>query len=201
METRMNFAEGRNGHLHSLAIPEPQKFGIPKNDKKPKQYLLDSSKKKKKTSRNVWGNSSYADLISQAIQASRDKRLTLSQIYDWMVETVPYFRGQGNCRSSAGWKNAVRHNLSLHSKFVRVINRSGGSSWWMIDPNAETKRRKRSTKTPDSLNSLPKTKPKRERTIQEVEESPSRPCIINEPQCFAIAECISDELRQRFGLN
>uniref|UniRef100_A0A672H0J9 Forkhead box O4 n=1 Tax=Salarias fasciatus TaxID=181472 RepID=A0A672H0J9_SALFA len=71
--------------------------------------------------RNAWGNQSYADLISQ--------------IYEWMVKTVPYFRDKGDSNSSAGWKNSIRHNLSLHNKFLRVHNESTGkSSWWMLNP-------------------------------------------------------------------
>ncbi|CAN9515086.1 unnamed protein product [Ophioblennius macclurei] len=85
--------------------------------------------------RNAWGNQSYADLISQAIENSPDKRLTLAQIYEWMVKTVPYFRDKGDSNSSAGWKNSIRHNLSLHNKFLRVHNESTGkSSWWMLNP-------------------------------------------------------------------
>ncbi|XP_027711351.1 forkhead box protein O3 [Vombatus ursinus] len=86
--------------------------------------------------RNAWGNLSYADLITRAIESSPDKRLTLSQIYDWMVRCVPYFKDKGDSNSSAGWKNSIRHNLSLHSRFKRVQNEgTGKSSWWMINPD------------------------------------------------------------------
>ncbi|KAM6405561.1 LOW QUALITY PROTEIN: forkhead box protein O3 [Pluvialis apricaria] len=85
--------------------------------------------------RNAWGNLSYADLITR-IESSPEKRLTLSQIYDWMVRCVPYFKDKGDSNSSAGWKNSIRHNLSLHSRFVRVQNEgTGKSSWWMINPD------------------------------------------------------------------
>ncbi|XP_007892293.1 forkhead box protein O1 [Callorhinchus milii] len=85
--------------------------------------------------RNAWGHQSYADLITKAIESSPDKRLTLSQIYEWMVKSVPYFRDKGDSNSSAGWKNSIRHNLSLHSKFIRVHNEATGkSSWWMLNP-------------------------------------------------------------------
>lgn len=60
--------------------------------------------KKNSSRRNAWGNLSYADLITQAITSSTDKRLTLSQIYDWMVQNVPYFKDKGDSNSSAGWK-------------------------------------------------------------------------------------------------
>ncbi|XP_053700540.1 forkhead box protein O3a [Synchiropus splendidus] len=94
------------------------------------QHLRKSSAR-----RNAWGNYSYADLISQAIESSPEKRLTLSQIYDWMVRSVPYFKDKGDSNSSAGWKNSIRHNLSLHSRFVKVQNEgTGKSSWWMVNP-------------------------------------------------------------------
>ena len=60
--------------------------------------------KKSGSRRNAWGNLSYADLITKAIQGTPEKRLTLSQIYDWMVQNVPYFKDKGDSNSSAGWK-------------------------------------------------------------------------------------------------
>ncbi|PAA74379.1 hypothetical protein BOX15_Mlig030676g1, partial [Macrostomum lignano] len=96
------------------------------------QHLHASSASQKR--RNAWGNQSYADLISQAIESSPHGRLTLSEIYDWMIKNISYFGNKGDTNSSAGWKNSVRHNLSLHSKFVRVQNeQTGKSSYWTID--------------------------------------------------------------------
>ncbi|KAG5265087.1 hypothetical protein AALO_G00261280 [Alosa alosa] len=92
-------------------------------------------RKSKSSRRNAWGNLSYADLITRAIESTPDKRLTLSQIYDWMVRFVPYFKDKGDSNSSAGWKNSIRHNLSLHTRFIRVQNEgTGKSSWWMLNP-------------------------------------------------------------------
>lgn len=92
--------------------------------------------RKSSARRNAWGNYSYADLITQAIESTPEKRLTLAQIYDWMVRSVPYFKDKGDSNSSAGWKNSIRHNLSLHSRFVRVQNEgTGKSSWWMVNPD------------------------------------------------------------------
>ncbi|GFX34018.1 forkhead box protein O1 [Trichonephila clavipes] len=59
---------------------------------------------KKLNRKNPWGSRSYADLITQAIEASPEKRMTLSQIYDWMVRNVPFFNDQADSNSSAGWK-------------------------------------------------------------------------------------------------
>nr|AYW35875.1 FOXO [Sinonovacula constricta] len=95
-------------------------------------------KQKSSSRRNAWGNLSYADLITKAIQSSPEQRLTLSQIYDWMVQNVPYFKDKGDNTSSAGWKNSIRHNLSLHSRFMRIQNEgTGKSSWWVINPDAK----------------------------------------------------------------
>lgn len=65
--------------------------------------------------RNAWGNLSYADLITRAIESSPEKRLTLSQIYSWMVENVPFFKDKGDSNSSAGWKVSLTPFSSLPS--------------------------------------------------------------------------------------
>lgn len=66
-----------------------------------------SASKKNTSRRNAWGNLSYADLITQAITSANETRLTLSQIYEWMVQNVPYFKDKGDSNSSAGWKVRV----------------------------------------------------------------------------------------------
>ncbi|XP_062292680.1 forkhead box protein O3B [Scomber scombrus] len=101
----------------------------------PSSLAAQQTPRKASSRRNAWGNLSYADLITKAIESAPDKRLTLSQIYDWMVRSIPYFKDKGESNSSAGWKNSIRHNLSLHSRFIRVQNEgTGKSSWWMINP-------------------------------------------------------------------
>ena len=42
--------------------------------------------------------------IFQAIVTSPDKRLTLNQIYDWMISSVTYFSEKQDNACSAGWK-------------------------------------------------------------------------------------------------
>lgn len=54
--------------------------------------------------KNPWGGLSYAELITMAIESSPEKRMTLSELYDWMVKNVPYFNDKGDSFSSAGWK-------------------------------------------------------------------------------------------------
>ncbi|XP_053152543.1 forkhead box protein O3 [Hemicordylus capensis] len=133
--------------------------------------------------RNAWGNLSYADLITRAIQSAPEKRLTLSQIYEWMVRCVPYFKDKGDSNSSAGWKNSIRHNLSLHSRFIRVQNEgTGKSSWWMINPDGGKggKAPRRRAVSMDNSNKYTKSrgraaKKKAAQTAQETtEDSPSQ---------------------------
>ena len=42
---------------------------------------------------------SYANLITFAINSSAEKRMTLSEIYQWICDKYPYYRDAGN-----GWK-------------------------------------------------------------------------------------------------
>ncbi len=70
--------------------------------------------------RNPWGNLSYADLIAQAIQSAPDQRLTLAQIYEWVIKNVPYFSAKGDSVSSIGWK--VRELLSIQRKHTRAFH-------------------------------------------------------------------------------
>ncbi|XP_034734644.1 forkhead box protein P2-like [Etheostoma cragini] len=76
----------------------------------------------------------YATLIRQAIMETSDKQLTLNEIYNWFTRTFAYFR-----RNAATWKNAVRHNLSLHKCFVRVENVKGAV--WTVDEVEYQRRR------------------------------------------------------------
>lgn len=43
------------------------------------------------------------------------KKMTLAQIYSWIIEKYPYYKNAGN-----GWKNSIRHNLSLNRTFMKV---------------------------------------------------------------------------------
>lgn len=68
----------------------------------------------------------YAALIRAAILEAPYQQLTLHDIYNWFTTTFCYFR-----RNAASWKNAVRHNLSLHKCFKRVENVKGAV--WTVD--------------------------------------------------------------------
>lgn len=76
----------------------------------------------------------YAALIRQAIKESRDGQLTLNEIYLWFQHNFVYFK-----QNAATWKNAVRHNLSLHKCFMRVENVKGAV--WTVDEREYHSRR------------------------------------------------------------
>ncbi|XP_041971090.1 forkhead box protein O isoform X2 [Aricia agestis] len=146
--TEVGFEPQTRARSNTWPLPRPENYIDPDDGGSKKSSTQNLSgapplptavtAKKNSSRRNAWGNLSYADLITQAITSSQDKRLTLSQIYEWMVHNVPYFKDKGDSNSSAGWKNSIRHNLSLHNRFMRVQNEgTGKSSWWMINPDAK----------------------------------------------------------------
>uniref|UniRef100_A0A9J7YJ97 Forkhead box P2 n=1 Tax=Cyprinus carpio carpio TaxID=630221 RepID=A0A9J7YJ97_CYPCA len=90
----------------------------------------------------------YATLIRQAIMEAGDMQLTLNEIYSWFTRTFAYFR-----RNAATWKNAVRHNLSLHKCFVRVENVKGAV--WTVDEMEYQKRRSQKITGPTLVKNLP----------------------------------------------
>jgi hypothetical protein len=84
----------------------------------------------------------YAELITEAIKSSPEQRLTLQQIYQWMNVNVPEFgpgNGTSNGPTSNSWKNSIRHNLSLHSRFQKIQNcEPGKSSNWALSLQENT---------------------------------------------------------------
>ena len=54
------------------------------------------------------------------------------------------------------FQNSIRHNLSLHSRFVRVQNEgTGKSSWWMMNPDAKAGSGKNSRRRTPSVDGGP----------------------------------------------
>lgn len=79
---------------------------------------------------------SYIALIAMAIRDSGSGRLTLAEINNYLMQKFPFFRG-----SYTGWRNSVRHNLSLNDCFIKVLRDPsrpwGKDNYWMLNPNSE----------------------------------------------------------------
>ncbi|XP_053311803.1 forkhead box protein unc-130-like [Spea bombifrons] len=75
-------------------------------------------------------NHSYIALISTAILSSPEKKLQLSDIYQWIMETYPYYHNQDK-----SWRNSVRHNLSLNECFIKAGRSDNGKGhYWAVHP-------------------------------------------------------------------
>ncbi|XP_067169197.1 forkhead box protein L2-like [Apteryx mantelli] len=73
---------------------------------------------------------SYIALISTAILSSPEKKLLLSDIYQWIMDNYPYFKNK-----EKSWRNSVRHNLSLNECFVKAGRSDNGKGhFWAIHP-------------------------------------------------------------------
>jgi len=77
----------------------------------------------------------YSTLIRYAIKGSPNQKLLLEDIYYAIESRFPYFR-----TAPSGWKNSVRHNLSLNPCFEKVprpLTDRGKGSYWTVNDNVD----------------------------------------------------------------
>ncbi|PCH41143.1 hypothetical protein WOLCODRAFT_137215 [Wolfiporia cocos MD-104 SS10] len=101
----------------------------------------------------------YSTLIRYAIKGAPNQKLLLEDIYYAIESRFPYFR-----TAPPGWKNSVRHNLSLNPCFEKVprpLTDRGKGSYWTVNDNVDPR---------TGVHRVRKKKPKAQKAQPRIEE-------------------------------
>ena len=114
-----NFTIEEAGNDKENEIPEPEtnkdtdSQKCAKDDKEPKRP-----------------NDSYVSLIARALLDAENNELPISGIYKWIESNVDFYK-----TAKDGWKNSVRHALSLHDGFCKFTKQSySRGHYWTLNP-------------------------------------------------------------------
>ncbi|CAG0904488.1 unnamed protein product [Darwinula stevensoni] len=137
---------------------------------------------------------SYIGLIAMAILSSPDKKMVLSDIYQWILDHYSYFRTRG-----PGWRNSIRHNLSLNDCFIKSGRSANGKGhYWAIHPanvedfkKGDFRRRKAQRKVRKHMGL----------DVPDDEDSPSPPPQVPSPPCWAGTEILDLHRRHQEALD
>jgi forkhead box protein N len=121
---------GREVHQKSLNVSRcrdtDKVLDVILNVRYPRNGLLESSKPQL----------SFACMIFMAIESSPTKMLPVREIYSWIMSRFPFYKS-----APSGWRNSIRHNLSLNKCFCKVEKSKlprgtfmPKGSYWMVDP-------------------------------------------------------------------
>jgi hypothetical protein len=134
---------------------------------------------------------SFSYLIYMAIDTSDSKRLSFKDIYDWIIEKLPYYKSV----PSGSWKNSIRHNLCYNQCFEKIDKNvlsmrdfSGKGSLWTINSQYRLLINALSKGMP--LDRIPLLQDVKEETIKMTTTTTTPPPPLQHQQSFSLNKSI-----------